>query len=93
MTDPLDDNTPLVGITEDDSRPAPTDQDTLLGRLIDPQPVDDAATRRGDVPGIATGFVGTLSGQSAEGEQTPTPTTAPPTTRRREQPLSKCRST
>lgn len=69
MTDPLDDNTPLIGITEDDSRPAPSDQDTLLGRLIDPQPVDDAATRRGEVPGIVNGFVATLSGQSAEGEQ------------------------
>ena len=68
MTDPLDDNTPLVGITEDDSRPAPSDQDTLLGRLIDPQPVDDAATRRGEMPGILTSFVETLSGQSAEGE-------------------------
>ena len=71
MTDPLDDNTPLVGITEDDSRPAPTDQDTLLGRLTDPQPVDDAATRRGEVPGILTGFVETLSGQSADGKQNP----------------------
>ncbi|GAA4008753.1 hypothetical protein GCM10022631_21190 [Deinococcus rubellus] len=67
MTDPLDDNTPLVGITEDDSRPAPTDQNTLLGRLVHPQPVDDAATRRGDVPSLATSFIETLSGQSVDG--------------------------
>ena len=71
MTDPLDDNTPLVGITEDDARLVPTNHDTLLGRLIDPQPVDDAATRRGDVPGLATTLIGTLSGQSADEARDP----------------------
>lgn len=71
MTDPLDDNTPLVGITEDDSRPVPTDQDTLLDRLVDPQPVDDAATRRGDVPGLATSFIETLTGRPVDGARDP----------------------
>ena len=94
MTDPLDDNTPLVGITEDDTRPAPSDQDTLLGRLIDPQPVDDAATRRGEMPGIAHRFRRNPVGPvGSTGEHDPDADDGPPTTRRRKQPISKCRST
>lgn len=71
MTDKLDNNAPLVGITEDDSRPTPSEQDTLLGRIIDPQPLHNAAAERGDVPGLVTGFVDTLTGRTEGGDRDP----------------------
>ncbi len=65
MADKLEDTTPLVGISDDDTVPAHTgDDQSLLGRIINPTPQQERGVQsdQGDQPTFGSVLLNTVTG-------------------------------